>query len=75
MIFVLFKSAQIQGYANSQDDLREGRFQKSYLERAATAREKRARGDFDSWKVCPLAYGMLTYRTTNLNFGGDRNRN
>ena len=34
-----------------QSDLSEGQYQSSYLQRAASARGMRLKGDFDKWKV------------------------
>jgi len=36
-----------------QNDLGDGRFESSFLNRASVARERRLRGEFDKWKVGP----------------------
>jgi len=59
-----------------QDDLSEGRFLPSFIERAANARKRRLQGEFDKWKDNQyelwwgqnqkLATGMLAGDTTRL---------
>jgi hypothetical protein len=44
----------------SQSDLGTGRFQSTFLKRAANARKKRLRGDFDIWKARLTLQALLT---------------
>jgi Asx homology domain len=52
-----------------QEDLSEGRFQSSYLQRAALARERRLRGDFDKWKVVSTACSLTQGRSVRALVG------
>ena len=49
--FVHFKYRSVLALLTVKDDLSEGRFLPSFIERAANARTRRLHGEFDKWKV------------------------
>ena len=58
-----------------QDDLSEGRFLPSFIERAANARKRRLQGEFDKWKVIRIKGTLNDCRIISTSSGGDKIKN